>query len=81
MTLWTAHPECIEQAKFLLVTSNHILAKKEGVIVQDGTKKLQSVLINPLTNENIPIYVTDEVEFLPETNSFLGMINSRYYFP
>lgn len=77
MTVWTDHPECIEQAKFYLVTSNHFLAKKEGVVVQDGTKKLQSELINPLTNESIPIYVTDEVEFLPETNSLLGMI----YFP
>ncbi|XP_066156838.1 probable leucine--tRNA ligase, mitochondrial isoform X2 [Euwallacea fornicatus] len=73
VTVWTANPAYIEEAKFLLVTGNHILAQKEGVNVSACTRKLKSIILNPFTNEQIPVFVTDEFEFLPQTDSFLGI--------
>lgn len=72
VTLWTANPEYLDQVKFVAITENHLLAKKENVRVGNDLKQLQIMLTNPLTNEDIPVFVTNEIEFLPLTDSHLG---------
>ncbi|KAH1008667.1 hypothetical protein HUJ05_009202 [Dendroctonus ponderosae] len=72
-TFWTSTPELIEEAKFVAVTSNHVLAKQEGVTSADGTVKLQSVVTNPFNKEQLPLYVTNDIEFADETDSFIGI--------
>lgn len=74
VTLWTSSPELIEEAKFVALTSNHVLAKQEGVTSAHGTVKLQSFVTNPLNNEQLPVYVTKDIEFADETDSFIGKL-------
>ena len=68
LTLWTPYPEFIDSVKFVAINSDHILGR--GV---EGTKKLPVELLHPLTGEKIPVFVTNELEFLPLTDSFVGI--------
>lgn len=72
LSLWTSRPEYIEHAKFIAVSKDHILSKNESETVSNRTRKLRIEARNPISNECIPIFVTDEVEFLPMTDSHLG---------
>ena len=60
VTLWTDKPEFIENARFLAVSSNNILAKVEETGSQNSIRKLNATVVNPFTNEMLPIYVTDK---------------------
>lgn len=71
VTLWTSSPEYVKSIKFVAISPNHILAKKENV--SQGTHKLQISLENPFTSEAIPVFVTDEIEYLPLTDSYIGI--------
>ncbi|XP_050294862.1 leucine--tRNA ligase, mitochondrial [Anthonomus grandis grandis] len=73
ITLWTSTPEHIEEAKFIALTDNHILAKKESVKTNGGTVKLKAKALNPFNNEYLPIFVTEEIKFLDRTDSFIGI--------
>ncbi|XP_028146310.1 probable leucine--tRNA ligase, mitochondrial [Diabrotica virgifera virgifera] len=75
LTLWTSTPEYVENVKFVAVTSDNILAKKEGVKLkgEEESVRLRTHLINPINCEKIPVYVTNEVEFLPLTDSYIGI--------
>ncbi|KAF2900671.1 hypothetical protein ILUMI_05517 [Ignelater luminosus] len=73
ITLWTSTPEYIEHCNFVAVSPNNTLAKSEGEILEDGTKKLFIHAKNPINNESVPIFVTDQIEFLDRTDSYLGI--------
>lgn len=73
VTLWTPNPEYLDQVKFVAVTENHVLARKENVKLINELHQLKIMLINPMTRENIPVFVTNEIEFLPQTDSYLGI--------
>jgi leucyl-tRNA synthetase len=73
LTLWTSKPEYLNSVKFVAVNPSHMLSENEGVALKEGTKKLQAELLHPLNGKTIPVYVTDEIEFLPQTDSFLGI--------
>ncbi|OXU31011.1 hypothetical protein TSAR_014188 [Trichomalopsis sarcophagae] len=64
VTLWTDKPEYIENAKFLAISSNSLLAKVEKTESHNSLRKLNAKVVNPFTNEELPIYVTDK-ETLP----------------
>lgn len=67
--LWSSKPENVEDIKFIAVTNNHILT--QGNTYSDTTK-LPVEAINPFTNEDIPIFVTNEINFLDNTDSYVG---------
>lgn len=75
VTLWTSTPEHVKHCKFVAVTNNHILAKSSEIgSGSNGTRKLTSIqLTNPFNGEIIPVYVTNEIEFLQFTDSFMGL--------
>ncbi|KAL7306946.1 hypothetical protein TKK_0000704 [Trichogramma kaykai] len=64
LTLWTDHPEFIEEAKFVAISNNNILSKVERSDSWDPNRKLKATVINPFTNEKLPIFVTEK-EKLP----------------
>lgn len=72
ITLWTPNPECIENAEFVALTAANILANCEGEVLENGTKKLKVVARNPFNQKCLPIFVTDQIEFVPETDSYIG---------
>lgn len=67
--LWTDRPEHIEDIKFIAVSGNHILAVNATA---NSTVKLPILAVNPFTNEEIPIYVTNEMDFQENTDSYVG---------
>lgn len=69
ITLWTDKPQNVEDVKFIAVRNNHILANGT---TSCNTSKLPFVAVNPFTNEEVPIYVTDEIDFLESTDSYVG---------
>lgn len=73
VTLWTSQPEYIKHAKFIAITPSHILSRYNSTNVDNSTKKLDVKAIHPLTQQEIPIFITDQIEFLPQTDSFLGI--------
>ncbi|XP_072394523.1 probable leucine--tRNA ligase, mitochondrial [Diabrotica undecimpunctata] len=75
LTLWSSTPEYVENLKFVAVTSDNILAKKEDVKLkgEQETVRLRTHLINPINSAKIPVYVTNEVDFLPLTDSYIGI--------
>ncbi|CAH1955218.1 unnamed protein product [Acanthoscelides obtectus] len=73
VTLWTSHPEYIEDVKFVVVSENHILAKQEGVTDVAGAVKLKAELENPFTKHKIPVFMSHEIEYLPLTDSYVGI--------
>lgn len=80
LSLWTDIPEYIEHIKFVVISSDHILAKKE---MQSGEKtvKLNIEVENPFNKERLPVYVSDDIEFLPGTDSYVGkFIKSNFKF-
>lgn len=73
VSLWTSQPEYINQAKFIAITSSHILSRYNVTNIDNSTKKLNVGAIHPLTQQEIPIFITDQIEFLQQTDSFLGI--------
>lgn len=81
VTLWTDKPEYIENATFLAISSNSLLAKIEKTESHNSIRKLNAKVVNPFTNEELPIYVTDKgnilVRFLQQ---HLEIICTIFYF-
>lgn len=74
LNLWTDKPESLESAKFVAISKNNFLAKTQ----MDWTKNSTSRLIhakarNPLTGEDLPIYLTNDFEFTRFRDNHLGI--------
>ncbi|XP_051155455.1 leucine--tRNA ligase, mitochondrial isoform X2 [Leptopilina boulardi] len=63
LTLWTDKPEYIKDAKFLAISNSNLLCKQEGIEAIDDYQILNAKIINPFTNEELPIYVTNLIQF------------------
>lgn len=72
VSLWTSKPEHIEDVKFIAISNEHLLARYESKILNNGTRKLLVQAQNPFNGSRVPIFVTNEIEFLPMTSSYLG---------
>lgn len=72
ITLWTPTPEYVEFAEFIALNCNHIISEKQGLKHFNGTTKLDINVTNPFNNKEVSIYVTNEIEFVPLTDSYLG---------
>lgn len=72
LTFWTNAPEFIEHVKFVAVSSDNILAKKENQGDTQETVKLRTCVVNPFNLDVIPVFMTNEIEFFDSTDSYLG---------
>ncbi|KAJ8925000.1 hypothetical protein NQ315_001165 [Exocentrus adspersus] len=72
LSLWTDKPAYIEHVKFVAISYKHILARKLTKSTV-GTVKLDIELQNPFNDERIPLYATDEINFLPGTDTYVGI--------
>lgn len=61
LNVWTAKSEHLNNVKCICVAPGSIIDREcEG----EGRRKLQHVVaVNPLTNEKIPVYITDAVQY------------------
>ncbi|CAG9857055.1 unnamed protein product [Phyllotreta striolata] len=73
LTLWTDLPEYIRQVKFIAVSKDNILSRKENLDECRDTVRLEALVKNPFNSETIPVYVTNEISFLDSTDSFVGI--------
>ncbi|XP_018325351.1 probable leucine--tRNA ligase, mitochondrial isoform X2 [Agrilus planipennis] len=72
-TVWTWLPEYIDHAKFVVVSKQHPFSKmylREDI---SGVVKLPILLKNPLNEVQLPVFVSDAFEFLPDTDTHLGI--------
>lgn len=72
LTMWSDKPEHMDEASYIALSRNHLLANSEGSKLDEHTKLLKVKATNPLSRENIPIFITDAVTFLHGTDSYLG---------
>lgn len=73
-TLWTPTPEYIHHIKFITISHQHsILNLSDNLNKKCNTFKLDLSIINPFTSENIPIFVSDEIEYSQGNDSFTGI--------
>lgn len=63
LTLWTDKPEFIKDAKFLAISKNNLLSKQVEFDADNGYKLLDAKIVNPFTKEELPIFVTNLVNF------------------
>ncbi|CAH0546082.1 unnamed protein product [Brassicogethes aeneus] len=73
VSLWINSPELVNDVKFVAVKKDHILARQENITGLNGTKKLSATLLNPFNNKEVPVFVSNDVEFLPFTDSYVGI--------
>ncbi|KAL6422544.1 hypothetical protein ACFW04_010651 [Cataglyphis niger] len=74
INLWTDMPEFIEYAKFVAISPESILHRKEHTYDIDvGIKGLNAKIINPFSGEELPIFITDKVVYPPWRDTRLGI--------
>ncbi|XP_011643663.1 probable leucine--tRNA ligase, mitochondrial [Pogonomyrmex barbatus] len=74
LNIWTDLPEFIEYAKFVAISPESILHRKEHTYEIDvGIKNLNAKIINPFSGEELPIFVTDKVIYPPWRDTRLGI--------
>lgn len=74
LTMWSDIPEHMDQAAYIALSKHHLLANSEGRELDSNTKLLRVKATNPLSRQEIPIYITDTVDFMEKTDSYLGML-------
>ncbi|EFN67462.1 Probable leucyl-tRNA synthetase, mitochondrial [Camponotus floridanus] len=74
INLWTDMPEFIEHAKFVAISPQSILHRKEYTYDIDvGIKGLNAKIINPFSGDELPIFITDKVIYPPWRDTRLGV--------
>ncbi|XP_043279045.1 probable leucine--tRNA ligase, mitochondrial isoform X2 [Venturia canescens] len=74
LNLWTDKPESIEHAKFVAISKDNFLAKSQWEWTKHSPSRLIDAKVrNPFTGENLPIYLTNDVEFTRFRDNHLGI--------
>lgn len=73
LTLYTDHPEFIEDAKFVAVSEKNLLGQLEKHKLQNTFRKLSVSALNPFTNQLLPIYVVNKGSILIIVNLFFNL--------
>lgn len=74
INLWTDMPEFIEYAKFVAISPQSILYRKEHTYdIESGIKSIDAKIINPFSGEELPIFITDKVVYPPWRDTRLGI--------
>ncbi|KYM76864.1 putative leucyl-tRNA synthetase, mitochondrial [Atta colombica] len=64
LNIWIDTPEFVEYAKFVAISSQSILNRKEHTYEIDvGIKSLNAKIINPFSGEELPVFITDKVVY------------------
>ena len=73
LTVWTDAPELIYGASFIGISpNNHFNDVEYGSREDIKDNKLNITAIHPLTGENLPIFVTENLDHSSATDSCLG---------
>lgn len=74
LNIWTDMPEFVEYAKFVAVSPQSILYRKEHTYEVDvDIKGLNAKVINPFSGEELPVFITDKVIYPPWRDIRLGI--------
>ncbi|CAK9801529.1 Leucine--tRNA ligase, mitochondrial [Anthophora plagiata] len=74
LNVWTNYPEFIEYAQFIAVSPNSLLNRSEYCRdVAEGIKVLDAKVLNPFNEDELPIFVTDKVEFEDFRDTYIGI--------
>lgn len=74
MTLWTDTPEFIEHAKFVAISPQSVLHREDYTHDIDiGIKCLNAKILNPFSDEELPIFVTDKIVYPLWRDNRLGI--------
>ncbi|XP_035735793.1 probable leucine--tRNA ligase, mitochondrial [Vespa mandarinia] len=74
MNLWTDKPEFVKFAKFVVISPSNALNQQQySENVNATTKKLKATVINPFTEQELPIFISDELVFPPNRENYLGI--------
>ncbi|KZC11763.1 putative leucine--tRNA ligase, mitochondrial [Dufourea novaeangliae] len=74
INVWTDNPEFIEYAKFIAISPSNLLNRSEYCSrINDGIKIMDAKVINPFNGKELPVFVTDQVEFQPFRETYLGI--------
>ncbi|KOC68609.1 putative leucine--tRNA ligase, mitochondrial [Habropoda laboriosa] len=74
INVWTNYPEFIEYAKFIAVSPNSLLNRPEYCKdVAEGIKVIDAKVLNPFNENELPIFVTDKVQFQNFRDTYIGI--------
>uniref|UniRef100_A0A0C9R6J9 leucine--tRNA ligase n=1 Tax=Fopius arisanus TaxID=64838 RepID=A0A0C9R6J9_9HYME len=80
ISLWTDIPEHIHHVKFIAVSKDNFLSKSSQLPDESSSSKaepfwklLDTKVVNPFTSEEIPIFLTNIVEFPRARDNFVGI--------
>ncbi|KYN10120.1 putative leucyl-tRNA synthetase, mitochondrial [Trachymyrmex cornetzi] len=74
LNIWIDTPEFVEYAKFVAISFQSILNRKEHTYEIDvGIKGLNAKIINPFSGEELPVFITDKVVYPPWRDVRLGI--------
>ncbi|KAI4490502.1 hypothetical protein M0804_003446 [Polistes exclamans] len=74
INLWTDKPEFIKFAKFVVISPSNILNQQQyAESVNATTKKLKATVINPFTEKELPIFISEELVFPQLRDNYLGI--------
>ncbi|XP_071562472.1 leucine--tRNA ligase, mitochondrial [Temnothorax nylanderi] len=74
LNIWIDMPEFVEYAKYVAISPQSILHRKEHTYEIDvGIKCLNAKIINPFSGEELPIFITDKVVYPPWRDIRLGI--------
>ncbi|KAL0101395.1 hypothetical protein PUN28_018905 [Cardiocondyla obscurior] len=74
LNIWFDMPEFVEYAKFVAISPQSVLNRKEYTYDIDvGIKGLNAKVINPFSGKELPIFITDKVIYPPWRDTRLGI--------
>lgn len=73
LEIWTAKPDTFLTAKFIAVSSDYKFDTDYSVTEENSLcKRLSLTAVNPITEEEMPIFVTNQFEFPEGRDTYLG---------
>ncbi|XP_053987220.1 leucine--tRNA ligase, mitochondrial isoform X2 [Hylaeus volcanicus] len=74
INVWTNVPEFIEYAKFVAISPKSLLNYSEYCKdVNDEIKVMDVKVLNPFSGEEMPVFITDKVEYQPFRDTYIGI--------
>lgn len=76
LPVWCDRPEYFRHVSFIALRNSHLLSTTNDYTqVDNDTKKLNITARNPLTGEEITIYVTSSLDFAEGSDTYTGKFN------
>lgn len=71
LNVWTDKAEYMEDAKYILISEKNLLSKSVKSIDSNG--QLDIKVVNPFTNQELPVFIKDDFEYAPFRDVHLGI--------